>query len=104
MGLITHTPSVGSVKRSRSQIESFRPAMSSMSMLPVLPLLVAATCKLCSCHPDIPVFLYLITPPLGLNLARRAEDLLMMLLHSNGAQYQWERHALQSSRGLSIDT
>ena len=47
MGLMTHTPSVGSVKRSRSQIESFRPAISSMSMLPVLPLLVAATCNAC---------------------------------------------------------
>lgn len=39
---MTHTPSVGRVKRNRSQIESFRPASSSMS---TLPLLLTATCE-----------------------------------------------------------
>ena len=38
---MTHTPSVGKVKRNRSQMESFRPASSSMS---TLPLLLTATC------------------------------------------------------------
>ena len=39
---MTHTPSVGKVKRNRSQIDSFRPASSSMS---TLPLLLTATCE-----------------------------------------------------------
>ena len=43
---MTQTPNVGRVKRSRSHIDSFLPASSSMSMLPVLLLLLTATCKL----------------------------------------------------------